>query len=137
MIVYVEQSEDYQTVLYDMTPDEYGFKGTGENRIDFADWVSTSKAPEGSEILQCITGFSWEVKNASGGTGKISIKSIEFLDEAQNTIEPNTRPYFKDIDKTMLNVPENSTKMQRIPAQAMRAFRPSRVRGADPRPCPD
>ncbi len=112
--IYVEESEDYETVLYDMTPEREfgcGFIGAGENNmINILDWVDKNEAPEGSDILKHITGLSWEVKDAKGGTGKISIKSVEFLDADQNPVELNTLPYFINVDKTKLSVPENATK---------------------------
>ncbi|MCR4691072.1 MAG: InlB B-repeat-containing protein [Lachnospiraceae bacterium] len=85
--IYMDNSREYNTVLYDMTPYEFGFKGCGEGkRIDILDWVDKNKAPEGSEILECISGLSWEVKDAKGGLGKVSIKAIEFLDADKNPV---------------------------------------------------
>jgi len=87
--IYVDNSTDYEAVTYDMTPYEYGFKGLGDGKeITILDWVSRNNAPEGGEILSCIKGFKWEVKDAKGGIGEISIKAVEFLDESKTAIDP-------------------------------------------------
>ena len=86
--IYVDNSSDYKEVVYDMTPYDYGFKGVeGGDKIDILDWVSKTNAPEGIEILQHIKGIKWEVKDAKGGIGEISIKAVEFLDESKNVID--------------------------------------------------
>jgi hypothetical protein len=84
---YVDPTEDFTAVLYDMTPDQFGFKGDGKNDFDKLDWVS-SNAPTGAEIIKRVTGLKWEVKDAKGGFGSISIKSIEFLDASKQVIDP-------------------------------------------------
>ena len=87
--VYVDNTEDYKEVLYDMTPSDYGFKGAGAGlEIDILDWVSRNNAPEGVEIIKKIKGLKWEVKDAKGGLGEISIKAIEFLDASKTAIDP-------------------------------------------------
>ena len=91
--IYVDNSADYEAVTYDMTPYEYGFLGLGDGRgngkeITILDWVSKNNAPEGNEILACIKGFKWEVKDAKGGIGEISIKAVEFLDANKQAIDP-------------------------------------------------
>lgn len=86
--VYVDNSTDYKEVLYDMTPSDYGFKGAGKGyEIDILDWVSKNNAPEGAQILQKIKGIKWEVKDAKGGLGEISIKAVEFLDDSKQVID--------------------------------------------------
>ena len=86
--IYVDNSSDYKEVVYDMTPYDYGFMGvSGGDKIDILDWVSRSNAPEGAEILEHIKGIKWEVKDAKGGIGEISIKAVEFLDESKNVID--------------------------------------------------
>ena len=87
--VYVDNTEDYKEVLYDMTPSDYGFKGAGAGlEIDILDWVSRNNAPEGVDIIKKIKGLKWEVKDAKGGLGEISIKAIEFLDASKTAIDP-------------------------------------------------
>ena len=86
--IYVDNSSDYKEVVYDMTPYDYGFMGvSGGDKIDILDWVSRTNAPEGAEILQHIKGIKWEVKDAKGGIGEISIKAVEFLDDSKNVID--------------------------------------------------
>ena len=86
--VYIPNSSGYQTTTYDLTPFEFGFKGFDDrNYGGVFDWVNLDKAPEGSEIIQHVTGLRWEIRAKEGATGKISIESIEFLDAFNNTIE--------------------------------------------------
>ena len=85
--IYVENSADYAAVTYDMTPDEWGFKGANGTKITILDWVNKN-APPGADIIKTIKGFKWEVKDAKGGLGEISIKKIEFLDENKQAIDP-------------------------------------------------
>ena len=86
--IYVDNSSDYKEVVYDMTPYDYGFMGvSGGDKIDILDWVSRTNAPEGAEILQHIKGIKWEVKDAKGGIGEISIKAVEFLDDSKQVID--------------------------------------------------
>ena len=88
--IYVDPTNDYAEVTYDLTPEDYGFKGfvDGNNFGGLMDWVDLNTAPEGAEIVKVITGFKWEVKDAKGGIGEISIKSIEFLDASKQAIDP-------------------------------------------------
>ena len=86
--VYVDNTDDYKEILYDMTPDGMGFKGAGKGyEIDVLDWVDQNKAPEGYQILEKIKGLKWEVKDAKGGIGEISIKAVEFLDDSKQVID--------------------------------------------------
>ena len=88
--VFVDPSDDYVAVTYDMTPTSYGFKGVvGGEEIDILSWVDQMEIPTGSEIIKGITGFKWEVKDAKGGIGELSIKSIEFLDGSMKAIDPS------------------------------------------------
>ncbi len=87
--IYVDNTEDYKEVLYDMTPYDYGFMGVaGGEKIDILDWVSRTNAPEGALILKKIKGLKWEVKDAKGGIGEISIKAVEFLDASKTAVDP-------------------------------------------------
>ena len=87
--VYVDNSDDYKAVTYDMTPDDYGFIGTGgDGKIGILDWVDRNAAPEGIHIIKAIKGLKWEVKDAQGGIGEISIKAVEFLDANKQPIDP-------------------------------------------------
>lgn len=85
--IYVDNSDDYVAVTYDMTPDEWGFKGANGTKITILDWVNKN-APPGADIIKTIKGFKWEVKDAQGGIGEISIKKIEFLDANKQAIDP-------------------------------------------------
>lgn len=85
---YVDGTGDYETVLYDLTPVQNGFKGDGKNDFDILDWVDVSKAPIGDEILEVVKGLKWEVKDAKGGYGSVSIKAVEFLDASKQVIDP-------------------------------------------------
>ena len=87
--IYVDNSEEFKAVTYDMTPYEYGFKGLGDGKeINILDWVSKNNAPEGGEILTCIKGLKWEVKDAKGGLGELTISAVEFLDASKQAVDP-------------------------------------------------
>ncbi|MBO7414043.1 MAG: hypothetical protein J6U20_10370 [Fibrobacter sp.] len=86
--VNLQNSSDYQTTIYDLTPFDYGFKGFDDNNFGgLFNWVDLNKAPEGSRIIKQVTGLKWELRDKDGATGEISIKSIEFLDAQQKVVE--------------------------------------------------
>lgn len=88
--IYVDNTDDYKAVTYDLTPNQFGFDGLGAgNRIDVLDWVNMQKVPSGEEIIEHVKGLKWEVKDAKGGLGELSIKSIEFLDANEQLIDPS------------------------------------------------
>lgn len=92
--VYLEASADYAAQTYDLTPEDYGFKGftkKGDKDAMYGgilSWVDMNTAPLGTEIIKCVTGLKFELKQSSGGLGNVSIKSIEFLDASGNVIDP-------------------------------------------------
>ena len=86
--VYLPNSSGYQTTTYDLTPFEFGFKGFDDDNFGgLVPWIDKNKAPEGAEIIKCVTGLRWEVLESMGGTGEISIMSVEFLDKDQNVVD--------------------------------------------------
>ena len=89
---FIKNSDDYKASTFDLTPEDYGFKGFTDPDAKFAggilDWVDPNEAPEGSEIITAVTGLKWEVKDAKGGIGELSIKSVEFLDASGNVVDP-------------------------------------------------
>ena len=86
--VNLQNSSDYQTTTYDLTPFDYGFKGFDDNNFGgLFNWVDHNKAPEGSRIIKQVTGLKWELRDKDGATGEISIKSIEFLDAHGNIVK--------------------------------------------------
>ena len=87
--IYVDNSDDYKAVTYDLTPNQFGFNGLGEGqRIDVLDWVDKQKVPPGEDIIKNVKGFKWEVKAEQGGIGELSIKKIEFLDANKQAVDP-------------------------------------------------
>ena len=85
--VNLQNSSDYQTTTYDLSPFDYGFKGFDDNNFGgLFNWVDHNKAPEGSRIIKQVTGLKWELRDKDGAAGEISIKSIEFLDAQQNVV---------------------------------------------------
>ena len=94
--IYVPVSGDYVATTYDLTPCDMGFLGRDkscsspnpDSLINILSWVNQQKAPEGSQILKGVTGLKWEVKDAKGGVGELSIKAIEFLDASGNVVDP-------------------------------------------------
>ena len=87
--IYVENSEKYVSDLYDLTPSGKGFVGiAGGESIDVLDWVDETAVPDGEKILEGVKGLKWEIKDAKGGVGDISIMSVEFLDADKKAIDP-------------------------------------------------
>lgn len=82
--MFLKESSDYAVTLIDMTPDGFGTKD-----LDILDWVNVGKAPGGQEVLQTAKGLKFEVKDAKGGYGAISVKSVEFLDASGSVIDPS------------------------------------------------
>ncbi len=94
--MFIPNTTDYKATTYDLTPCDYGFFGletrcnTGsEKLIDILSWVDKNSAPEGAQILKKVKGLKFEVKDAKGGYGAISVKSIEFLDGSKNVVDPS------------------------------------------------
>ena len=87
--IFVGNSEEYVSDLYDLTPRGKGFNGiAGGDTIGPLYWVNLDNAPDGSKILKGVKGLKWEVKEAKGGIGEISIMSVEFLDANKKAIDP-------------------------------------------------
>ena len=90
---YIENSDDYKATTFDLTPEDYGFKGFTDPDAKFAggilDWVDPNSAPEGEQIITAVTGLKWEVKAPQGGIGELSIKSVEFLDASGKVVDPS------------------------------------------------
>ena len=89
--VYLPNSSGYQTITYDLTPFDFGFKGFDDrNNGGLLPWVDQNSAPEGAEIIKSVTGLRWELRTKEGGIGEISIESIEFLDAQQNVVKASS-----------------------------------------------
>ena len=90
--VFVPNSEDYKEVEYDLTPLDCGFEGfddpAAKYRGGLLDWVDYNNAPFGQDILKAVKGLKWEVKDAAGGIGSLSIKAIEFLNADKQVVDP-------------------------------------------------
>lgn len=89
--IFLPTSSDYKTLTFDLTPLEYGFVGLsneGGDALEILSWVDRNSAPEGNEIITAVKGLKFELKDAKGGFGKISIKSVEFLDASKKPIDP-------------------------------------------------
>ncbi len=82
--MYLPESADYKATTIDLTPDVFGTKD-----LDILDWVNVGTAPNGSEVLKTAKGLKFEVKDAKGGYGAISVKSIEFLDASKQVVDPS------------------------------------------------
>ena len=81
--MYLPESADYKATTIDLTP-----SGTGTRDLEILDWVNQNTAPFGEDILKTAKGLKFEVKDAKGGYGAISVKSIEFLDGSGTVIDP-------------------------------------------------
>lgn len=115
--IYIDEtSGSYKEITYDLTPCDYGFLGkasncnaaTDENSITILSWVNTGTAPLGSDILKKVKGLKFEVKDAKGGYGAISVKSVEFLDANKQVIDPSKITGLK-IDNTVPVTPASSS----------------------------
>lgn len=82
--MYMPESADYKATTIDLTPDQFGTKD-----LDILDWVNVGTAPSGQEILKVVKGLKFEVKDAKGGYGAVSVKSIEFLDGSKQVVDPS------------------------------------------------
>jgi len=90
---YLDEQSDYKPVTFDLTPCDYGFgpasKCASGAVLDILSWVNQQTAPMGSEILKSVKGLKFEVKDAKGGYGAISVKAVEFLDASGSVVEPS------------------------------------------------
>ena len=94
--VYLAPSDDYKAQEFDLTPEDYGFKGFTVKDDPLGDgdyggilsWIDKNAAPEGAQIIKAVKGLKFEVKDKPGGIGDISISKIEFLDASGNVIDP-------------------------------------------------
>ncbi|MCQ2091771.1 MAG: glycosyl hydrolase family 8 [Fibrobacter sp.] len=89
---YITPSSSYTATTFDMTPCDAGFASAKDCMsgavLDILSWVNQRTAPSGDEILKCVKGLKFEVKDSKGGYGAVSVKSIEWLDGSGNVIDP-------------------------------------------------
>ena len=117
--IFVPTSSEYKATTYDMTPYDQGVKGFDDDNFGgLLSWVDKNEAPEGTQIVTAVTGFKWEVKDAKGGIGEFSIKSIEFLDASGNVIDPSTITGIKIEQKTTPPNPNPDGDKEAIQAAA-------------------
>ncbi|WP_405340372.1 glycosyl hydrolase family 8 [Fibrobacter sp.] len=120
--IYVDPTNGYETIVYDLTPTTYGFKGLGGgNEIAILSWVdSTNSAlPKGSDILKNAKGLKWEVKAEQGGIGEISISAVEFLDASKQVVDPVKLTGVNVPNQTNPNPGTNPTAIKLVAAPAM------------------
>lgn len=93
--MFIPNTADYTAITYDLTPCDYGFLGrettcktSSDSLITILSWVDKNAAPEGVEILKKVKGLKFEVKDAKGGYGALSVKAIEFLDGSKQVVDP-------------------------------------------------
>lgn len=90
---FITPSADYQETIFELTPCDYGFASpanctANEPDMGIMSWVDMNAAPTGDEIIKVVKGLKFEVKDAKGGYGAISVKAIEFLDAEKKVIDP-------------------------------------------------
>ena len=85
--MYLEPGTNYKDYLIDLTPVPEGY---GSTDLEILSWVEKSTAPSGEKVLQTASGLKFELKDALGGIGSISIKSIEFLKADGSVVDPAT-----------------------------------------------
>jgi len=85
----------YADTTFGLTPCDGGFViekskcSSSEYDLNILPWVNDKNYPMGAEIIKVVKGLKFEVKDAKGGYGAISVKSIEFLDASKNAIDPS------------------------------------------------
>lgn len=109
--MYLEADTDYKDYLIDLAPDGFGTKD-----LTILSWVNESLAPQGSAILASASGLKFELKDALGGVGSISIKSIEFLKADGSVVDPATItgitiPIVKIAPNQMMNLAKFQTSV--------------------------
>lgn len=109
--MYLDPGSDYQDYTIDLTP-----SGFGTTDLEILPWVNEDTAPTGTVILQKATGLKFELKDAKGGVGSISIKSIVFLKPDNTVVDPAsitgiTIPEVQSISNASMNIAKFQTSV--------------------------
>ena len=83
--ILLDPTNDYQTLTFKLKPNGYIL---GDLNID--SWMTTEPVPAAgaNDVMATASGVKFEAKMPDGGTGSVSVKSIEFLDASGNVVDP-------------------------------------------------
>lgn len=120
--MYLDPGSDYQDYLINLTPSAFGTVD-----LTILSWVDESTAPTGENILKVASGLKFELKDAKGGVGSISIKSVEFLNASGAVVDPVsitgiTIPIVKIAPNQMMNLTKFQTSVNGTQLQIFNAI---------------
>jgi len=83
--ILMDPTNDYQTLTFKLKPNGYTL---GDLTVD--QWMTQDPNPAASanDVMKTASGVKFEAKMPKGGTGSVSVKSIEFLDASGNVVDP-------------------------------------------------
>ncbi|MCF0216304.1 MAG: T9SS type A sorting domain-containing protein [Fibrobacteraceae bacterium] len=99
----IEPTNGYKTITLDMTPS--GLADFGD--FTTPDWVK--QVVSGNDVMKTVKGLKFEAKMPKGGYGKVSVKSIEFLDASGNVIDPEKITGIKIAEATNPGIGQGSS----------------------------
>ena len=120
--MYLDPGSDYQDYLINLTPSAFGTVD-----LTILSWVKEDTAPTGENILKVASGLKFELKDAKGGVGSISIKSVEFLNASGAVVDPVsitgiTIPIVKIAPNQMMNLTKFQTSVNGTQLQIFNAI---------------
>lgn len=83
--ILMDPTNDYQTLTFKLKPNGYTL---GDLTVD--QWMTQDPNPAASanDVMKTASGVKFEAKMPKGGTGSVSVQSIEFLDASGNVVDP-------------------------------------------------
>lgn len=83
--ILLDPTDDYQTLTFKLKPNGYTL-----GDLDVDKWMTEEPIPAAgaNDVMKTASGVKFEAKMPKGGTGSVSVKSIEFLDASGNVIDP-------------------------------------------------
>ena len=109
--ILMDPTNDYQTLTFKLKPNGYTL---GDLTVD--QWMTQDPNPAASanDVMRTASGVKFEAKMPKGGTGSVSVKSIEFLDGSGNVVDPETIVGYKvpnDFSKYASSNPGSSNSI--------------------------
>lgn len=109
--ILMDPTNDYQTLTFKLKPNGYTL---GDLTVD--QWMTQDANPAASanDVMRTASGVKFEAKMPKGGTGSVSVKSIEFLDGSGNVVDPETIVGYKvpnDFSKYATSNPGSSNSI--------------------------
>lgn len=107
--ILLDPTDDYKTLTFKLKPNGFTL---GDLEVD--EWMTNEEVPAASanDVMKTASGVKFEAKMPKGGTGSVSVKSIEFLDGSDNVIDPEKLVGFKvpnDLSKYSTTTPGSSS----------------------------